>query len=42
MKNFNTTRIELTLIFAGVFLGAYLFCMALESVLRGLWHVFIV
>lgn len=42
MKNFNTERIELVLIIAGVFLGTYLFCMALESILRGLWYVFIV
>jgi hypothetical protein len=36
MKNFNTERIELILIFAGVFLGAYLFLMAAESVYRGI------
>ena len=42
MKNFNTERIELILILAGVFLGAYLFLMALQSILRGLWYVFIV
>lgn len=35
-------RIEIALIFAGVFFGTYLFSMALESVLRGLWYVFII
>lgn len=37
MKNFNTERIELILIFSGAFLGAYLFCMAFATVCRGLF-----
>ena len=36
MKDYNTERIELILIFAGVFLGAYLFLMACASVWEGL------
>lgn len=42
MKNFDTEYIEIALIFAGVFLGAYLFLMALQSILTVVWHVFIV
>lgn len=42
MKKFNTERIELTLIFAGVFLATYLFLMGCADVWEVLWHVFIV
>lgn len=37
MKNFNTERIEIILIIAGAFLGAYLFMMGLMGVLDGLY-----
>lgn len=40
MKNFNTERIELILIFAGVFLGAYLFLIGCHSI-WGAIHVLI-
>ena len=36
MKNFNTERIEIALIFSGVFLCAYLFCMACASIWEAL------
>lgn len=40
MKSFETERIEIILIFAGVFLGAYLFLMGCQSI-WGAVHVLI-
>ena len=40
MKNFNTERIELILIFAGLFLGAYLFLIGCQSIWEAI-HVLI-
>ena len=36
MKDFNTERIELILIFAGVFLGSYLMFMGTQAVFEAL------
>lgn len=40
MKNYNTERIELMFIFAGVFLGVYLFLIGCHSILEAI-HVLI-
>lgn len=36
MKNFDTRHIEIILIFSGVFLGTYLFCIGFMTVFKGL------
>jgi hypothetical protein len=37
MKNFNTERIEIILIIAGAFLGAYIFMIGFMGVMHGLY-----